>query len=123
MGYQSPEELRLKIDGLSEADPELHETRIDIQPHTGMAIQLHKRLQFNIPVMNYPNFDAMSKINDTLMPLLWVDEGADIDQENIDKLKKMLVTPMKILEAAKWTLVAVGILLAALGAFMFIKAS
>ena len=42
---QSPEKLRLAIDGLEKADPEIHETRIDIQPHTGMAIQLHKRLQ------------------------------------------------------------------------------
>ena len=79
--------------------------------------------QFNVPVLKYEDFDAMSNIEDFLMPLLWVDEGADIDQENVDKLKKMLITPLKILEAAKWTLVALGILLAALGAFMFIKAS
>ena len=55
------------------------------------------------------------------MPLLWVDEGADIDQENIDLLKEMLITPILILEAAKWTLIALGLLLAVLGAFMFIK--
>ena len=53
------------------------------------------------------------------MPLLWVDEGADIDQENIDLLKEMLITPILILEAAKWTLIALGLLLASLGAQFF----
>ena len=70
----------------------------------------------------FDGFDAMKNIKDfTLMPLLWVDEGADIDQENIDLLKKMLITPILILEAAKWTLIVLGLLLAVLGAFMFIK--
>ena len=70
----------------------------------------------------FDGFDAMKNIKDfTLMPLLWVDEGADIDQENIDLLKKMLITPIIILEAAKWTLIVLGLLLAVLGAFMFIK--
>ena len=70
----------------------------------------------------FDGFDAMKNIKDfTLMPLLWVDEGADIDQENIDLLKEMLITPILILEAAKWTLIALGLLLAVLGASMFIK--
>ena len=43
--FQSPEELRLAINNLSKADPELHETRFDIEPHTGMAIQFHKQMQ------------------------------------------------------------------------------
>ena len=73
--------------------------------------------------MKFDDLDAMANIPDfTLMPLLWVDEGADIDKENIDKLKKMLIIPIIILEAAKWTLVVLGLLLAALGGFMFIKA-
>jgi hypothetical protein len=72
-------------------------------------------------VNQFDGFDAMKNVNFTLMPLLWVDEGADIDQENIDLLKEMLITPILILEAAKWTLIALGLLLAVLGAFMFIK--
>ena len=80
-------------------------------------------MQFNVPLMKFDDLDAMANIPDfTLMPLLWVDEGADIDKENIDKLKKMLIIPIIILEAAKWTLVVLGLLLAALGGFMFIKA-
>ena len=73
--------------------------------------------------MQFDDLDAMAKIPDfTLMPLLWVDEGADIDQENIDKLKKMLIIPIIITEVIKWGLVVIGLLLAVLGGFMFIKA-
>ena len=70
----------------------------------------------------FDGFDAMKNIKDfTLMPLLWVDEGADIDQENIDLLKEMLITPILILEAAKWTLIALGLLLAVLGGYHFFE--
>ena len=70
----------------------------------------------------FDGFDAMKNIKDfTLMPLLWVDEGADIDQENIDLLKEMLITPILILEAAKWTLIALGFLLSVLGASNFFE--
>ena len=69
----------------------------------------------------FDGFDAMKNIKDfTLMPLLWVDEGADIDQENIDLLKEMLITPILILEAAKWTLIALGLLLAVLAFYKIV---
>ena len=119
--YQSPSHLRQEIDNLSEPDPDLHETRIDIEPRTGMAIRVHKRIQFNIPLMNWDGFDCLTQVEDRLIPLLWVDEGADIDQENIDKIKSKLVTPIKALEAVKWTLIALGALMAILSIFMAIK--
>ena len=50
-----------------------------------------------------------------LMPILWVDEGADIDEENVDKLNSMLFTPLLIAEVAKWSLIAIGLLLAVIG--------
>jgi hypothetical protein len=36
-------------------------------------------------------------------------------QENIDKLKDMVTTPLMILEGVKWTLIAVGIVIFAIG--------
>ena len=64
----------------------------------------------------------MNNVQDAIFPLMWVDEGADIDEENVDKLKSMLITPLKLAEAAKWGLVALGAVLTILGVFMFIKA-
>ena len=64
----------------------------------------------------FDGFDCMKNINDTFMPLLWVDEGADIDAENIDKIKSMLNTPIALAEAAKWTLITLGLLFLVVGA-------
>lgn len=50
----------------------------------------------------------MKNINDTIMPMFWVDEGADIDQENIDKIKSKLVTPILLLNVVQWTLIVLG---------------
>ena len=64
----------------------------------------------------YDKFDCMANVPERyLMPFLWVDEGADIDSENIDKLKSMLFTPMTIAEVAKWTLIVIGLLLTVFG--------
>ena len=113
---QSPPQLYEAIDGWSKPNQELHETQLDIEPTTGMAIKLHKRLQFNLPVFREEGFESLKNLpNMTIFPLLWVDEGADIDQENIDKLMKKVVMPKRILEGVKWTMIALGGLLFLLG--------
>lgn len=59
-------------------------------------------------------------VRDLLHPILWLEEGADIDDENADKIKKMVVTPLVALEAVQWLLVALGGLgmLIAIGYFL-----
>lgn len=80
-----------------------------------MAIRIHKRIQVNIPVKNDEMFECLKNVNDTIFPILWLDEGADIDQENIDKLKSMVIIPLKVLEGVKWAMIVVGVLIFALG--------
>ena len=80
-----------------------------------MAIRIHKRIQVNIPVKNDEMFECLKNVNDTIFPILWLDEGADIDQENIDKLKSMVIIPLKILEGVKWAMIVIGVLIFALG--------
>jgi hypothetical protein len=46
-----------------------------------MAVKLHKRIQVNLPVKSDMDFYCFHNIPETtLFPLLWVDEGANIDQ-------------------------------------------
>ena len=47
------------------------------------------------------------------MPMVWIDEGADIDQANVDKLFEMVVTPTRAVMAVTWLLTVIGILLIA----------
>ena len=43
--YQSPPELRQNLKNFPEPIPSEHETQLDIEPITGMAIKIHKRIQ------------------------------------------------------------------------------
>ena len=43
--YQSPQFLRDDLEDFGDPVPELHETTLDIEPITGIAVSLHKRIQ------------------------------------------------------------------------------
>jgi len=108
-----------------DADPSLHEaiegvdpirekhiTFLDIEPNTGLPIQAHKRIQVSVPIEHsdyfapYKNFKSPD--NSVIFPVVWVDEGADIDADNLDKLKSMLVTPFLLVDIATGVLIGLG---------------
>jgi len=131
--YLAPEQ-HAYFDGLS-PDPEAHRTFLKVEPNTGMTLSLHSRVQLNIPL--YSNEDLNSKFatakkNMTILeniktipafPVLWLDEGADVDQdpEMVKKLKKELVTPLAALNVSKWVLIGVGIAMAVGGMFVTLR--
>ena len=39
-------------------------------------------------------FSKLFTLAQIIFPVVWVDEGADIDADNLDKLKSMLVRPL-----------------------------
>jgi len=89
-----------------------HMTYLDIEPNTGLTLSAHKRIQVNMPIMPTDS-DMIVFLKDIpsipAFPVVWLDEGADIDQENIDKIKSMVTTPLLILDVTKWVLIGVGI--------------
>merc|ERR1711973_709137 len=99
-----------------------HMTYLDIEPHTGLVLSAHKRIQVNMPIVP-TNRDQIVFLKDIpaipAFPVVWLDEGADIDQENIDKIKSMVTTPLKILDVTKWVLIGLGIAGFLLGALLF----
>ena len=46
--YQNPDILREEFDGMGAPNAEEHETRLYIEPTTGMTIKLHKRIQVRL---------------------------------------------------------------------------
>ena len=46
-----------------------------------------------------------------MFPLAWVDEGADIDDENLKLAKSFLVTPFIAVDATMGVLIALGCML------------
>ena len=49
----------------------------DIQPVTGTTLSAKARIQINMNVRRMENFADLSKINDTVFPLIWFEEGID----------------------------------------------
>lgn len=115
--FQAEQELENIASGMN-PDPELHGLAIDVEPNTGFSIQLHKRVQFNMPLTISDKIDVLNKINEMIFPVMWIDEGADIDEENIKVFKGKLVTPILLVDIAKWGLIALGALMTIGGIFL-----
>ena len=120
--FKGPDELHEAIDGMRKPNPEEDETVFDIEPHLGMAVRIHKRLQFNTHLKPYDKIDVLNNVKETLFPIFWLEESADIDQANIDKLKDMLIKPLKMAEIGQWVAVGVGAALGLIGFVLFIIA-
>eukprot|EP00095_Tigriopus_kingsejongensis_P001805 maker-scaffold10_size831480-snap-gene-1.11 protein:Tk01805 transcript:maker-scaffold10_size831480-snap-gene-1.11-mRNA-1 annotation:"unnamed protein product" len=59
------------------------------------------RHKVNIPMFKDSKIDVLAMVNnETLVPILWLDEQAVIDQENIDKIRRMVVTPILATETS-----------------------
>jgi len=108
--------------GLSPVEND-HMTYMDIEPVTGMTLTVHKRIQINTPVVQTSHEKSPEFLKTikpvAVFPMVWLDEGAEIDQENIDKIKSMVTTPLLLLDVAKWTMIGLGIGLIVLGGGLF----
>ena len=50
-------------------------------------------MQMNTPLFRERQIKLLSRVKPGLHPILWVDEGADLDDENAGLMKGMLVVP------------------------------
>lgn len=80
-------------DGLS-PDRDLHDTYIDVEPITGVAMRVHKRLQVSIRVK--PNDFVYTSITDGIFPLVWVDESGEISNKDASTFKEKVTTPLQV---------------------------
>ena len=55
-----------------------------------------------------------------ILPMLWLDEGADIDEENSQLVKDLVVKPIKITVVFQWLFVAIGAVLMVVSAVVLI---
>jgi len=117
---------RDNFDGLS-PNQDAHRTFLNVEPNTGMSLRLHSRVQINTPLANNTGLIVKMPVLENIQalpafPILWIDEGADIDSdpEMIKKLKKQLVTPLTAMNVGKWVAIGVGLAMVALGGVMTI---
>lgn len=75
-------------------DSEKHGFWFDVQQTTGTTLSAKARIQINLAVKHIPEFGAMSKVNNTVVPLLWFEEGLDeLGPELLDVIGKAVLDP------------------------------
>jgi len=105
-------ELAAAIDGINPVR-DLHETFLHLEPLSGQPMQAHKRIQISVPVLPSQRFDILNNVAENVFPLVWVDEGADIDSDPdlVKEAKGFLVTPFVAVDAVMGVLIALGCML------------
>ena len=89
-------EFQDNIMGLTSPDPNEHRFWFDIHPTTGTTLSAKARIQVNLAVRpdDYFYGDGYFNGNDTIVPLLWVEEGFDeLSPELLDKVNQMVTNP------------------------------
>lgn len=84
------------VEGLN-PDPEKHGFWFDIQKVTGTTLSAKARVQINMKVNRIVAFEAMKKVNNVLIPILWFEEGIDeLGDDIIDVLKGAATEPQEM---------------------------
>ncbi|XP_018016598.1 lysosome membrane protein 2 [Hyalella azteca] len=108
--YMGSEKDINSIKGLS-PDEKKHETYLDVDPVTGMSLRAKKRVQINMPFRRFAELPALSKIQEVIFPILWMDQGIEAPKESTELLYARAVYPQVVLNAVCYTLIALGIVL------------
>jgi len=114
------EEVQSSVDGISPAKEE-HQTSLDVEPWTGMILQVAKRLQINILVEQDDNIPQTDSVRTLAFPVLWINESSVIDDDNYDTLRSSLFLPLEVAETARIWATAVGGLLVLVSMVMILR--
>ncbi|KAM9742892.1 lysosome membrane protein 2a isoform 2-T3 [Menidia menidia] len=88
--YQADPMYINAVDGLS-PNKEEHETYLDLQPTTGVPIRACKRAQLNIILKRVQGFPKTKYINETIFPIMFVNETATIDDDSAAQMRTLLL--------------------------------
>lgn len=90
-------------------DRNVHGFYFDIQSVTGTTMSAKARIQINLSVKRSDGFNHISKIKDTIVPILWFEEGIDeLGPDIIDLLKQAAVDPIMYKQSILYCLIGVG---------------
>lgn len=78
------------IEGLSPIK-EHHQTYLDLNPTTGVPVRASKRAQVNILMNRISGFPKTRTLNDTIFPVMFINETVVIDDTSVVRLQKLLL--------------------------------
>jgi len=78
-----------KVDGLK-PNKDLHVTKLNIEPNSGLLLGAKKRIQYNVHLNPMSGQTMFKKApEDIVLPLLWIEQGFDAPEEFAAKLSKL----------------------------------
>ncbi|XP_072902250.1 lysosome membrane protein 2-like [Hemitrygon akajei] len=107
--YNGDEKLVSDILGMK-PDMEAHQTFLDLEPMTGIPIRAAKRMQLNIHIQAVDYVFQTGQIRTMLLPVIFLNENAVIDDKSAVKLKWALHI-IKVVFYIPYIILWVGILL------------
>jgi len=107
------------VEGLN-PDPAIHATFIDLEPNTGLILNVRKRMQVNFVLKPNTVSSHFAEVREVLYPIVWVDEGASMPEATREAIKSMIVKPLAYADIGKWVLIGVGGLLIVIGCIVLL---
>ncbi|XP_068430555.1 lysosome membrane protein 2-like isoform X2 [Clinocottus analis] len=78
------------IDGMS-PKREHHQTFLDLNPTTGVIVRANKRAQINILISRISGFPKTRMLNETIFPVMFINESVVIDDASAARVQKLLL--------------------------------
>ncbi|XP_042634452.1 lysosome membrane protein 2-like isoform X1 [Cyprinus carpio] len=97
------------IDGISPVH-EHHQTFLDLNPTMGVPVRAMKRAQFNIHLERVSGFPLTRNLNNTIFPILFLNESVVIDDASAARIQKLLLI-VTLVSRFPLILVAMGVIL------------
>ncbi|XP_021695540.1 sensory neuron membrane protein 2 isoform X1 [Aedes aegypti] len=99
------------IDGLY-PDPEKHQIFVDVEPLTGTPLNGGKRVQFNMFLRRIDSIRLTDRLQTTLFPVLWIEEGIALNEDMVKLIDDSLMKVLTLLDIVQWVMIGSGLLLA-----------
>lgn len=91
-------------------DKEKYKIFFKIQPAIGFTLELAFTLQFNIIIKHSENFWYLRKLNETVFPIAWFSQTAELPEDFAKELYDMIMMPQMYGKYAIMTIIGLGII-------------
>lgn len=96
--YNGDASIRDAFDGLSPSAAQ-HDTFVDVEPITGFVLRVRRRLQVNVEMIKYEDFEDSHRLEETRLihPFIWLEQSVVIPDEKAQKLENKLTKTIRMI--------------------------
>ncbi|GFR32657.1 platelet glycoprotein 4, partial [Trichonephila clavata] len=104
---EADQELVNAVEGVH-PNPEKHKTYVDVEPTTGFVLNAAFRVQLNGVARRLKEFSPVVNVRDSVVPVLWMSEEAQLDIPFANYFKTRVQTPINVFKVLCITAITVG---------------